>query len=120
MDQDPVTLSLIAIGVLGFKFLKKRRKRKKRSCWSRKWLLRRDVLGVSNTLLKELASEDIESYKNWMRMDQATFHQLLEKVRPYIAKSNTNMRDCISAEDRLAVTLRYLATGKNLLTLVIS
>lgn len=40
------------------------------------------------------------------------FEFLLEKVTPLIAKKNTVMRDAIPAAERLALTLRYLATGK--------
>jgi hypothetical protein len=31
---------------------------------------------------------------------------------PFIAKQNTCMKYAISAEERLAITLRYLASGK--------
>ena len=35
----------------------------------------------------------------------------MELVTPLIAKKETNMRKTITAEERLAVTLRFLATG---------
>lgn len=35
------------------------------------------------------------------------------KVSPHIEKKNTNMREAIPSEERLAVTLRYLATGES-------
>ena len=41
------------------------------------------------------------------------FQELLEKVRPYITKKTTHLREPITAEEKLAVTLRYLATGES-------
>ena len=37
--------------------------------------------------------------------------RLVELVTPRIAKKKTNMRKTIIVEERLAVTLRFLATG---------
>ena len=42
-----------------------------------------------------------------------SFQELLEKVRPCIQKKTTNMRKPISAEEKLALTLRLIATGEN-------
>ena len=42
-----------------------------------------------------------------------SFKELLEKVRPYITKQDTRLRKAITAEERLSVTLRFLATGHN-------
>lgn len=44
-------------------------------------------------------------------MSTDTFQCLLEKVAPKISKLNTSFRESISAGERLALTLRYLATG---------
>jgi len=44
-------------------------------------------------------------------MDDVSFQILLGKVSQKIAKQETRMRSCISPEERLAVTLRYLVTG---------
>jgi hypothetical protein len=37
--------------------------------WIRKWLARRNTHGASNMFLKELATEDIEEYKNCMGIE---------------------------------------------------
>ena len=42
------------------------------------------------------------------------FYELLEKFRPFITKKTTNMRSPVSAEEKLAITLRYLATAESL------
>jgi hypothetical protein len=44
-------------------------------------------------------------------MSEVEFDYLLSLVRPLISKQDTWMRKSISAESRLAVTLRFLATG---------
>ena len=44
-------------------------------------------------------------------MSPERFKHLLGLVSPLIAKKDTKMRAAISAEERLAVTLRFLATG---------
>ncbi|KAL4084157.1 hypothetical protein QTP88_027990 [Uroleucon formosanum] len=46
-------------------------------------------------------------------MDETTFQSLLEMIRPKITKQDTNMRPSVTAEERLIVTLRYLATGNS-------
>lgn len=50
-------------------------------------------------------------FKHFLRVDLGTFNHLLELVTPLIQKIDTNMRQSISASERLAVTLRFLATG---------
>ena len=91
---------------------KNKKKPKKRSCWVKAWLLRRKELGAYDNLMVELANEDIEGYISFQRLSPELFAELLAKVQPLIEKKNTVMRDAIPAGARLAVTLRYLATGK--------
>ncbi|KAJ8977072.1 hypothetical protein NQ317_017234 [Molorchus minor] len=49
--------------------------------------------------------------KNCLRMSETDFNFLLQLVSDKISKLNTNMRDSIKARERLALTLRFLATG---------
>ena len=90
----------------------KKPKTNKGRIWVKNWISSRTKLGAYHTLLKKLASEDISAYKNYLRMDATTFEELLQKVAPIISKQDTQMRDAITAGKRLAVTLRYLASGK--------
>lgn len=39
------------------------------------------------------------------------FEYLLHKTEPYITKKDTNFRKAIPPQERLALTLRFLATG---------
>ena len=88
-------------------------KKTKRKAWVKKWRLDRDRYGHM-PLLRELRDNDPEDYKNYLRMDNTTFEYLLNLVSPYIAKQDTVMRNCIKAEERLAATLRFVATGRSL------
>ncbi|XP_075202990.1 uncharacterized protein LOC142305511 [Anomaloglossus baeobatrachus] len=47
------------------------------------------------------------------RLPQQGFDELLTLLRPKITHADTYMRQAISAEQRLLVTLRFLATGEN-------
>ncbi|XP_069813053.1 uncharacterized protein [Dendropsophus ebraccatus] len=47
-------------------------------------------------------------------MSSDTFSKLLDRVRPLIEKHDTVMRPAIPAEQRLAATLRFMATGRSL------
>ena len=90
-------------------------KRRKRSCWVRPWLHRRYQLGAYDGLMVELANEDVPGYISFQRLAPELFGELLSKVGPLIQRQDTHMRKAISAGARLALTLRYLATGNKLL-----
>nr|CAI5848126.1 unnamed protein product [Callosobruchus analis] len=47
-------------------------------------------------------------------MSNGCFNKLLGMILPDIERKDTQFRQCISAEDRLAVALRYLASGNSL------
>ena len=68
-------------------------------------------MGAYHQLLRELREGDRDSYRQFLHMDPDTFDVLLSKVRPYITYQDTQMRKAISAPERLALTLRFLATG---------
>ena len=48
-----------------------------------------------------------------MRMLLSTFNDLLRLIGPSLPKRNTNCRKPLSPELRIAVALRYLATGES-------
>lgn len=45
------------------------------------------------------------------------FEYLLNKIGPAITKTDTNMRKSIPIQEKLAVTLRYLASGDSFISL---
>ncbi|KAJ8041187.1 hypothetical protein HOLleu_11928 [Holothuria leucospilota] len=87
-------------------------KRNRRRKWSKKWFLRRNQLGHAR-LLRELRDDEPDDYRNFLRMDAASYDELLNLVRPIIQKKDTIMREAISANERLSITLRFLATGNS-------
>jgi ATP-dependent DNA ligase len=81
------------------------------------WLKRRNDIGAYETLLFELRHEDQSCFLNFLRVTPSIFDELLEKVTPFIEKRSTNFRQPIPPGLRLAITLRYLGTGKlNIIT----
>lgn len=87
--------------------------RKRRKVWVKDWVGRRHREGCYAKLLNELRAEEPALYRNFLRMTADQFDNLLVLVSPHIKKQDTNMRRSISAGERLALTLRYLATGDN-------
>lgn len=81
---------LIRVKLLKFKMycemhkLITRRQRKRKQLWTRKWILRRDELGQSNTLMQESACEEPEDYRNIIRLSSIRFEELLQLVTPLI------------------------------------
>lgn len=61
--------------------------------------------------LHELVAEPSKKFKKFTRMSSVDFEYLLNKVSTQISKQNTQLRETIQARTRLAVTLRFLATG---------
>ena len=68
-------------------------------------------MGCFDTPLKELRSEDEAEYKRFLRMTPQTFDELLELVEEDITKENTRFRDANPASRKLAITIKFLATG---------
>lgn len=56
---------------------------------------------------------DPEEFCRMLRMPPFAFEFILEKIRHKITKKNTQMRKAIPPEERLSVTLKFLATGIN-------
>ncbi|XP_042212587.1 protein ALP1-like [Homarus americanus] len=87
------------------------KKKRKRKLWMKEWHIKRPKFS-HDALLKELVVSS-KDYNNLLRMDDETFVELLEKVKPYIKKEDTILRDAIPASQRLSSTLRFLATGQS-------
>ncbi len=79
--------------------------------WCKDWLHKRNERGSHATILQELRTGYESDFTNYMRMDPNTFYDLLEKLKPFITKQDTCMRESISPAARLEATLRYLSTG---------
>ena len=83
----------------------------------RQGISRREERGVFHQLIRELEVGDVVAYKEFFRMTKEQFFFLLGKVSPLIQKKEQPtpvnvVRATIQPDERLAVTLRYLATGE--------
>jgi len=68
-------------------------------------------------MLEDLNREPSGKFINFCWMSAEDFEHLLNEVGPIIKKQHTNMRKAIHIQDRLAVTLRFLATGDSFTSL---
>lgn len=91
------------------------KRRRKRRHHVRPILQDRSLYGAWFSLIPVMREFDQEEYFNFMRMTPDCFDWLLEKVSPIISKHSN--RGSISAGERLAVTLRYLASGDSMASL---
>lgn len=86
------------------------KKRRQRVMWVRPLFQMRQQLGAYNLLMAELRVDDVEMYGGFTRMSPEDFDFLLATVHIDITASSVFRRP-IEPDMRLAVTLRYLATG---------
>jgi hypothetical protein len=55
--------------------------------------------------------ESTGHFKLFLRMSSEDFEILINLIGPKIQKMNTQFREAVPVKERLAVTLRFLATG---------
>lgn len=92
--------------------LQQEKKRRKPPRWwmSKLYASREQYSGTS--LMADLKFQAVSGmYKNFTRMHPTDFEFLLSSIEPIIAKQDTTFRKAIPAQERLALTLRFLATG---------
>ncbi|XP_063376504.1 uncharacterized protein LOC134663896 [Cydia fagiglandana] len=116
MDEFVATaasLLLCAVSYYNYQFIKctKKRKRKSRRRWWMTSIHRNRSNACMEKQLGELVAEPSGEFKKFTRMSVMDFEYLLTKISSQISKQDTHLRKSIPARIRLAVTLRYLATG---------
>ena len=104
-----ITLILCTATLMAMKYLKSKKQKRSR-VWAKNILLQRRKEGVHELLLPRLLSDSF-LYVNYFRMNKDTFGELLNLIEPRLQRQHTNTRRCISTSGRLALTLRFLATG---------
>ncbi|XP_060809344.1 uncharacterized protein LOC106139680 [Amyelois transitella] len=90
------------------------KKRVNRKRWVKPWLLKRNIYTHLNLLHEIHSTEEEDHYANYYRMNDACFNHLLERVTPHLLKQDTCMRKSITPKEKLAATLRFLATGRTI------
>ena len=63
--------------------------------------------------MAELYATDIPGFTNYMRMFPEFFEMIKTRLEPLLARQATNYRAPISVGEKLALTIRYLATGES-------
>ena len=82
-----------------------------RRVWVRNLFRKRSDAGAHVSLVPHLIDEsEGYNFRNYLRMDETTFNLLLSTIKDSITGSS-QFRKPISPEEKLMVTLRYLATG---------
>ena len=90
---------------------KGKKKPKKRSVWLKPLSLKRPRLGQYDNLMTELQQEDEAAFTNFTRVPPELFEELMTRVGPLLENKQTFMRKPLEPGLRLAITLRYLASG---------
>lgn len=67
-------------------------------------------------MLGDLNMNSTKEFENVCRMSHEDFEYLLNKIGLSISKMDTNMRKCIPIQEKLAVTLRFLASGDSFMS----
>jgi hypothetical protein len=118
IEKFALTLSTVVICYTAYMMLKviKKRTRKKRSHWVKEILMKRKEEGTNAILVPRLIS-DTAHYRNYFRMSKESFECLYNLVESDIRHLDTRLRKCITPIERLALTLRFLASGNSLLTI---
>ena len=88
----------------------RQRPRRRHNMWVRPWLLQRKERGAYHKIMAELYATDIPGFTNFMRMTPEFFEMIKTRLEPRLARQATNYRAPISVGEKLALTIRYLAT----------
>ncbi|KAG0722847.1 Protein ANTAGONIST OF LIKE HETEROCHROMATIN PROTEIN 1 [Chionoecetes opilio] len=105
-------LELLAIANFIHQEEQEKKERSKRTVWVWPSLQRRLEHGHYENLMEELARECPQLYKNFTRVDKQLFDEIVERVTPIIQRKPTFWRKPIPPGLRVAITLRFLATGE--------
>ena len=100
--------------------LRRQKSRRLRRKWVRKINIERLIKGEYHSLIAEMRMFDTESFFKYFRMTPSRFDHLLSLIGTALYRKRTVMRSPVSPGERLAVTLRFLATGDSMKTIAFS
>ncbi|CAK1589075.1 unnamed protein product [Parnassius mnemosyne] len=115
MQFSQFELAAIAIAI-DDEVLEKRSETTKRRWGVHPTWRKREAEGEFALLYKELIDDESKFY-GYFRMSKECFTFLLEKVKPDLTKKITRFQKPISPNERLAVCIRFLATGDSFKTI---
>ena len=102
--------------VLALLYISRRKKRRKnKRFWVRSIFSRRQGQSEYHTLLQEVRLSDPEAHFQYLRMSRSRFEELLSMVSPHLRRRSYHCtaRPAITPAERLAITIRFLATGNS-------
>ena len=82
---------ILAAGAIFYKGqqVQRREKMKRKRLWTRRWLLRRQLYGQYEWLMKQLAKEDELGYNNFQRINPF-FQEILGRIKHNIMASDAS------------------------------
>jgi len=115
-SEDDLLLAAASFTIMKTLINQKSKANRKRHCWMKSLFKNRELYS-GNIVLNDLQKDDGDHFKNCCRMSPETFNQLFILVESKIQKEDTKFRKSIPANQRLGLTLRYLATGDSFASL---
>ncbi|KAJ8359178.1 hypothetical protein SKAU_G00157030 [Synaphobranchus kaupii] len=103
----PRLAKLLRIALLYWRW---KQRRTRRAVWVRSYIRRRRQFGEYHRLVSELRFDWVE-FREYFRVSRDQFDASLRIIGPNITRKDTTFRESISPAQRLAICLRYLATG---------
>ncbi|XP_053995489.1 uncharacterized protein LOC128885455 [Hylaeus anthracinus] len=110
MDSEVAAAALL---VLVMARRNKKKTARKRRFWVSELYKNRDT-HVAESLMKDLS---LTQFGNFCRMHATDFEHILNKIAPLISTQCTTFRASVSAKEKLAVALRFLASGDSFTSL---
>ena len=97
-----------------YRYLRRRQARgvRRKQFWIRNFLVERERYSHYDNLMVDLLENDRYGYKDFTILSPELFYELVERVRPRIEKQLTFFRVPLPAGLKIALTLRYLASGE--------
>ena len=99
-----------------------RRQRRPRSCWVKPWKTqeRKEDQSPYFQLMRELEHHDVPAFIRYLRFQPEMFHEMEHRLHNPCSRVFTFMRRPLEVGERIAITLRYLATGETFRSLAFS
>nr|XP_021186521.2 uncharacterized protein LOC110373544 [Helicoverpa armigera] len=113
---DESDLDIVIVSLLYEEEERMEKQQTKKNRWVHDTPYSRYEEGEYHTLLPRLKN-DQKRFHTYFRMSQNRFDDLLQIMKPLIEKQDTFFRKAINVEERLMVTIRFLATGDSFKTI---
>ncbi len=101
---------------------RRQRRQRPRSCWVQPWKTqqRKEEQSAYFQLMRELELHDVPAFIRYLRFEPEMFHEMEHRLHNPCSRVDTYMRRPLEVGERIAITLRYLATGETFRSLAFS